>query len=208
MRKTSIAMLGIAVLLASCRPSKPILPAISPTVEQPTVVSTTPAAAVPTPTQGDLPNADWQTYHDSRAAFSIQHPLTWRESDAGGYPVVFNLTAVPGTTLISKSMEINVTENAADCKEITYTSDTGTTSPKNVTENGISFLRESGSGFVAGNIYDWTSYSTMKGSTCINLTFVLHSANSGVYSTEPAPFDKSAESTIFASLLNTFQFDK
>jgi hypothetical protein len=205
MRQTLVVVLGIAILLAACSPATPTPPTDFPT-RPPTAIPAAMATAVPT--QGHLPNVDWLAYHDEKAGFSIQHPLTWQESDAGGYPVVFTLEAAPGTTLVNKTMEINVTEDATDCKETTYSSDTGTTSPENVTVNGISFLKEQGSGIGAGNIYDWTSYSTMKGSACINLTFVLHSANSGVYSTKPAPFDKVAESEVFDELLNTFKFDQ
>ena len=200
MSKTLVAVLGIAIMLAACSPSTPLLPTHFPSTQPPTYIPNLAETPLPTPQQ--------VVYHDDKAGFSIQHPLTWKESDAGGYPVVFSLTAAPGTTLIDKSMEINATENAMDCKETTYNSDTGTTSPETLTVNGISFLKESGSGIGAGNIYDWTSYSTMKGSMCINVTFVLHSANSGVYSTEPASFDKAVESAIFGPLLNTFKFDR
>lgn len=197
MRLILVAQLGIAVQLAACSPTASAdLPATPLPADIPNLAET----PLPTPQQ--------MTYHDDKVGFSIQYHLTWKESNAGDYPIVFSLTAAPGTTLISKSMEINVMENATDCKETTYSSDTGTTSPQNVTTNGISFLKESGSGIGAGNIYDWTSYSTMKGNACINLTFVLHSANSGVYSTEPAPFDKAVESAIFDPLVNKFQFDR
>jgi hypothetical protein len=200
MRQTLFEILGISFLLAACGTLMP-----TPN-EFPPMPSTEALTSVPT--KGHLPNVDWLAYHDGSAGFSIQHPLTWQKSDADGYPVVFTLEAAPGTTLINKTMEINVTKNITDCKEKTYTSETGTTSPANVTVNGISFLKEQGSGIGAGNIYDWMSYSTIKGSTCINLTFVLHSANAGVYSTEPAPFDKAAESEVFDELLNTFKFDQ
>jgi len=204
MRQTLFVILGISILLAACSPATPT-PNDFPT-RPPTDVPTEAATAIPT--QGHLPNVDWLAYHDEKVGYSIQHPLTWQESDAGGYPVTFALEAAPGTTLVNKTMEINVTEDAADCKETTYSSDSGTTSPENVTVNGIGFLKEQGSGIGAGNIYDWTSYSTVKGSACINLTFVLHSANAGVYDTEPAPFDRAAESEVFDELLNTFKFDQ
>ena len=197
MRLILVAQLGIAVQLAACSPTAS---AHLPATQTPTDIPNLAETPLPTPQQ--------MTYHDDKVGFSIQYPLTWQESNAGDYPIVFSLAAAPGTTLISKSMEINVMEDATDCKETTYSSDTGTTSPQNVTMNGISFLKESGSGIGAGNIYDWTSYSTMKGNACINLTFVLHSANSGVYSTEPAPFDKAVESAIFDPLVSTFQFDR
>ena len=195
MRSSLFFILGTA-LLAACSPATPSTP--TPPAS---------AAVTPVPTQAHLPNVDWLAYHDPTVGFSIQHPLTWQQSQGEGYPVVFTLTAAPGTTLINKTMEINVTPDAKICNEGTYLSDTGSTSPQPVTVRGLNFLRETGSGIGAGNIYNWTGYSTLKGTTCITITFVLHSANAGVYSTEPASFDKAAESQIFDQLLNTFKLD-
>jgi hypothetical protein len=160
----------------------------------------------PIPTQGPLPNVDGLTYHDATAGFSIQHPPTWQPVDNGSGAVVFVLQAAPGTNLIELSMEINVRASSAQCKQSTYGGGSGA-APTHTTVNGVDFLRETGTGIAAGNIYDWTSYSTLKQSTCITLTFVLHSSSSGVYSTEPAPFDRAAESAIFDEILNTFRFD-
>lgn len=170
----------------------------------------TPTSAAPevTPTQGHLPQVDWLAYHDEVGGFSIQFPLTWQRQNPTGYPVVYSLPAAPGTMLLEKRMEINVTPNASQCRESTYQSAPGGSPAQQVAINGIDFLKETGSGIATGNLYDWTAYSTLKGSTCITITFVLHSASSGVYSTEPAPFDKAAESEIFAELLSTFKFDQ
>jgi hypothetical protein len=160
----------------------------------------------PIPTQGPLPNVDWLAYHDPTAGFSIQHPPTWQRVDNGGGIVVFELQAAPGTNLIRKTVEIDVRPAGADCKESTYGGSSGAP-PAHSTVNGVDFLRETGIDIGAGNIHDWTSYSTLRQATCITLTFVLHSANAGVYSTEPAPFDRAAESAIFDEILNTFRFD-
>ena len=195
MRTSLLLILGIA-LLAGCSPATPSAPTLPAS-----------AGATAVTTQAHLPNVDWLAYHDPTVGFSIQHPLTWLQSQGQGYPVVFTLQAAPGTTLVNKTMEINVTPDAKICNEGTYLSDTGSTSPQQVRLNGINFLKETGSGIGAGNIYDWTGYSVLKDTTCITITFVLHSANAGVYSTEPAPFDKAAESQIFDQLLNTFRFD-
>jgi hypothetical protein len=160
----------------------------------------------PMPAQGPVPHVDWLAYDDDKAGFSIQHPLTWQRVDSGSGPVVFALQAAPGTNLIEKTMEINVRPAAGGCKQSTYGGGAGATSA-HVSVNGVEFLRETGNGIAAGNIYDWTSYSTQRQSTCITLTFVLHSASSGVHTTEPAPFDRAAESAIFDEMLNTFRFD-
>jgi len=205
MRRKIIFPLFLLILAAACS-SKHILP--SPTAPITLPAGSAAAKSPSAPTRSHLPNVDWLTYHDNKAGFSIQRPLTWHETNARGYPVIFSLQAAPGTTLLNKAMEINVTENAVLCRETTYLSGGGASSAQNVIVNGTNFLKESGSGIAAGNIYDWTSYSTTRGVNCINLTFVLHSADGGVYFTEPAPFDETVESEVFDGLLNTFKFDQ
>ncbi len=192
MIRTSSALLVGILLVAACAPAAQM--SAMPTATQP-----------PAPTQGPLPHVDWLAYHDANAGFSIQFPLTWKRQNPTGYPVVYTLTAAPGTTLLEKRLEINVTPDATECKESTYEGVTST--PEDVTVAGVQFLKETGNGIAAGNIYDWTGYSTVKSSTCITITFVLHSASAGVYGTEPAPFDRAAESRIFDEILSTFRFD-
>ena len=160
----------------------------------------------PVPTQGPLPHVDWLAYHDDKAGFSIQHPLTWQRVENNGGPAVFALQAASGTNLLEKRMEIDVRPAAGDCKQSTYGGG-ASAAPTHVLVSGVDFLRETGTGIAAGNIYDWTSYSTVRRGYCITLTFVLHFASSGVYSTEPAPFDRAAESAIFDEMLGTFRFD-
>jgi hypothetical protein len=73
-----------------------------------------------------------------------------------------------------------------------------------VSFNGIAFIKESGSDAGAGNLYQWTAYSTLKGSTCISLGFVLHSNNPGNFATPPPVFDQNAESAVFEEIMSTF----
>ncbi|HET6845445.1 MAG TPA: hypothetical protein VFH29_01340, partial [Anaerolineales bacterium] len=148
------------------------------------IPSATPPASTPTPvpTTGHLPNVDWLTYTDP-AGFSIQHPLTWQQVNNQGDPPLFSLQAAPGTTLLEKYMQIDVTPGSTDCRQTLYGGET--IRPSTVTINGVQFLKEAGAGVGAGNAYEWTGYSTLKGSTCITILFVLHSANPGVYSTPP-----------------------
>ena len=78
------------------------------------------------------------------------------------------------------------------------------TTSGNVTINGRTFLKETGTGVATGNTYDWTAYSLTNNNACISLTFVLHSADLGNYTTPPAEFDKTAESAVFDTIMNTF----
>jgi hypothetical protein len=164
------------------------------------------ATPTPIPTAAHLSDVDWAAYHDP-AGFSIQYPPTWQRRDNGQYPIVFGLEAAPGTTLLEKTMEINVAPGTGECRQTGYGAGGNGAAPENVSINGIDFLREYGGGIAAGNIYDTVSYSTQKAAACITVTFVLHSASSGVYVTEPAPYDKAAESEIFEALLSTFKFE-
>ncbi len=198
MRLSVFCLAGTSLVLAACAPAPPAAATLEPAAP--------PATAVPT--QGHLPHVDWLAYHDANAGFSIQYPLTWRRQDTTGYPVVYALRAAPGTDLIEKRLEINVNQNTADCRQSTYDIASETVAPEHVNVNGIDFLKETGLGVAAGNVYDWISYSTVKGPNCITLTFVLHSSSPGVYSTEPAPFDKAAESAVFDELINAFKFDQ
>jgi hypothetical protein len=161
----------------------------------------------PTPTPSQLTHVDWLAYHDDLARFTIQHPLTWQQQPGEGYPVVFALQDDSGTNLIEKRMEINVRPQQGGCRQATYGggADTNLALQQNI--NGVDWLRENGSGIALGNLYDWVSYSTVRDPNCITVTFVLHSADPGVYATEPPTFDPSAESAIFDELFATFRFD-
>jgi len=159
-------------------------------------------------TPGSPSGAGFGVYHDDAAGFSIQYPSAWQRIDRGDYPVEFTLQVPPGTNLLEKRMEIVIRQNAIDCQQSQYAGGPEGGFPRVERINGVDFLLESMSGIATGNVYEWVSYSTMKDTTCITITFVLHSASSGVYATEPAPFDKAADSAIFTELINSFQFDK
>lgn len=198
--------------LAACGPTSqvsPAQPAIGAPAQKPAAGQPAPGMAgvhpQPGATQGPFSGADLTGYTNDKLGFSIQFPMVWQTSDETANPVVYEVPATVGTTLVKKTFEILTTDNATTCKETTYSSATASTSPEKVTINGVDFLKETGSDIGAGNIHDWTSYSVMKGKTCISLTFVLHSVAAGVYSTEPAPFDKVEETKIFDLMIGTFQ---
>lgn len=159
------------------------------------------AACAPMPT----PYYPGRGTYESAAGFAIQFPTEWQRLDTGEYPLVFATQVAPGTTLLEKRMEIEVRDMGLDCHQTSYggaiPSDTRTT----LLTNGGAFFVEKGTGIAAGNIYDWTSYSTTRGFNCVTITFVLHSADPGVWATQPPPYDKAAESVIFDELLGTFR---
>ena len=156
-------------------------------------------APLPTPAVPD------RGTYESSAGFSIQYPTSWQRLDTGEYPIVFATQAAPGTTLLEKRMEIDVRDLGLDCRQTTYGGALVSDTLTSLQTDGGSFLVETGTGIAAGNIYEWTSYSTTRGFNCVTITFVLHSADPGVYATAPSPFDKAAESAIFNELLGTYR---
>ena len=215
MRRVLLLVLVSTLCLAACSPAMPASPAQPsqrPAAGAPGQQSAGQPAGMtgvhpqPGATQGPFGGADVISYTNDKVGFSIQFPMVWQTADETANPVIYEVPATVGTTLVRKTFEILTANNASDCKETAYSSASGSTLPEKVTINGVDFLKETGSDIGAGNIHDWTSYSVMKGSTCINLTFVLHSAAAGVYSTEPAPFDKVEESKMFDAMISTFRF--
>ena len=99
---------------------------------------------------------------------------------------------------------MSVLEGASTCKS----PDVGgqPSSTENVTINSIQFLKETGEGAAAGNRYDFVAYSTSSDGNCVSLTFILHSTNPGNYETPPPEFDKAAESAVFDTIIQTFDW--
>jgi hypothetical protein len=231
-RRASVWIVVAVVLLAACQPLPALIPAPTPTLvptfrpptQPPTSIPPTPtqvpstATATPTlagtaptgpsaiPTQDEI--AGWSSYHDDAGKFSLLYPSDWRRWDSSGYPVIFSVEVPPGTTLGEKQMRINVIQGVAECSNANAGGPVDTSPPENITTpGGITFLKESGADAGAGNVYQLTSYSVLHGTTCVTITFVLHSSNPQMYDTPPPDYDAVAESRVFDKILNTLQFD-
>jgi hypothetical protein len=168
-----------------------------PPTATPTVIPVT-----PTPT---LVGSGWQLYQNTKYGFAFQIPpgsVVTSKFDNGGHVL---LPFTPGTNLVEKYLDLTVAENASSCKSI-YSNSMSQASAQNVTINGIQFLLESSSEGAAGNQYDWTGYSTFKGTTCISMSFVLHSINPGALPTPPPLYNKPAESAIFSTIMSSFGY--
>ena len=160
-------------------------------------------AATPTPT-GTTTATDtstWNTYQNVKYGFHFKFPpgssIASQSDNAGRVYLPF----APATNLVQKYVDVNVVEDATQCKSPATTQ---MATSENVTINGIPFLKETGAEGATGNYYDWIGYSTQKGTDCISLTFVLHSTNPGVYPTPPPLFDATAESAVFGTIMSTF----
>lgn len=161
--------------------------------------TTTPAA-----TATGTSTAGWNSFQNSKYGFSFKYPpgstIATQTDNAGRVTLPFTA----GTNLADKYVDVSIVEGAATCKSPNGMGPQGTSS--NVTINGIQFLKETQSEGAAGNLYDWTAFSTTKGNACISLTFVLHSINPGVYPTPPPVFNKAAESAVFDTIMSTFAY--
>jgi hypothetical protein len=143
------------------------------------------------------------TYQNTKYGFKFTLPTgatVASQTDTSGR---VNLAIASGTLLLEKYLEVSVKEGLSPCKVQNMES---VTSSENVTINNIQYLKETGVGAAAGNVYDWTGYSTTKNNACISMVFILHSANPGVYTTPPPNFDKAAESAVFTTIMSSFNW--
>ena len=109
------------------------------------------------------------------------------------------MSITPGTNLVEKYLEVYATQNDSTCG-----SHYGGTSAGTVVINGHSFNLQTGMDAGAGQIREWSAYSTIQDNLCVSFNFILHSGNIGAYPAGTPTFNKSAESAIFTQILNTF----
>lgn len=182
----------------------PVSPTMTPTStsQAPTATSQAPTATTAATTPSPTPfSTGWTLYRNTKYAFAFQIPpgsSISSQADNGGR-VYLPITV--GTNLAEKYLDINVVEGATTCLS-PYSSPS--LPSQTVTINGIQFTQQSATEGAVGNIYDWTAYSTTKGTACISLTFLLHSLNPGAFVTPPVLFDKAAESAVFSSIMSTY----
>ncbi len=162
-----------------------------------TAVATTAVPAATTPVTSNL-------YQNARYNFKFTLPAgatIASQSDTAGR---VNLPLVtPGTNLSEKYIEVSVAEGMNPCAVMNYE---GGTAIERVTINNIQFDKQSGQGVAAGNIYDWTGYSTVRNNACIILTFVLHSTNPANHATPPPVFNMAQETEVINTVMNTFNW--
>ena len=153
--------------------------------------------STPTPTTSAA-----TTYQNTKYNFKFTLPAgstIAQQSDNFGRVNLPIVTA--GTNLHEKYIEVSVTEGKTDC--VATGLENG--GPKTtVTINNLQFTKQSGQGVALSNIYDWTAYSTLRNNACIIMLFVLHSVNPGVYNPQPPVFDKTKETAVIDTVMNTF----
>jgi len=177
---------------------------VGPYIYRPSVAATSTAVPSNTPATPSTPGAI--TFENSKYKFRFTLPSGGTIASQSNIESRINLPISSGTTLLEKYTMVNVLELQSGQKCQSPVVDNNPTSTENVTINNIAFTKQIGQGVAAGNIYDWYVYLNQTNNVCISLTFVLHSANPGVYSTPPPVFDKNAESAVFTTMMNTFSF--
>jgi hypothetical protein len=158
----------------------------------------------PTATSTGTSTSNWNTYQNTKYSFLFKFPPGSAIASQSDNTARIFLPFTTGTLLVEKYIDLTVVEGASPCK---YGASGGATATSgNVTINGITFLKETGSEGAAGNLYEWESYSVVRPNTnaCVSVGFILHSTNPGNYTTPPPPFDKVAESAVFATIMSTF----
>ena len=177
---------------------------IAPVVLNPAITST-PAPVIPTNTPAPaftatVPppvNTGQTTYTNQFYGFQFSYPTDAVLGLSQNSYARINLPFISGTNLVEKYLEVTVFENKSPC---TSSLANGTSTSQPVTGlNGIQFVKESGVDSVVGQTYDWVAYSTIKGTACISMNFVLHSSNS----LTPA-YNKDVESAVFSDIISTF----
>jgi hypothetical protein len=148
------------------------------------------------------------TYTNQKYGFQFAYPANAVITTALDSFVHMNLPIlIQGTNLGEKYLEVNVSENATTCSSSLANGNPYVTSETVTTMNGLQFLKQSAEDRALGNIYDWIAYSTMKGTTCVTLTFVLHSTNpDNSYPVPPPVYDKNMESAVFLDIVSSFNW--
>ena len=125
-----------------------------------------------------IPTANTQLYVNQTYGFAFVYPSQGQISNQTTTGAHITLPFTPGTNLGQKYLDLSVTPNATTCTSPMTSQYLGSPSyqSQQVTINGINFLKQSGEGHAAGNIYDWVAYSTLKGTNCISFDFTLHSS--------------------------------
>ena len=153
------------------------------------------------------PPAGWICYQNALYAFEVCYPESATLSGESPDHIRINLPVEPGTNLSEKWMDVDGRNTPPDCGSPQAAGYDPAAIDTDINYYaGLEFYVQSAGEGAAGNIYDWTGYSTVRDDVCASLTGVLHSTNPGMYSTPPAEFDETAESAVFEDIVNTFRW--
>jgi len=150
---------------------------------------------------------NWETYRNEEHGFEVRYPEMGDlvDSNMTDDGIRINLPFDSGTLLQEKYLNVKI-----DPKEIDPEGECSLPLPnvskiEEVWFGNISFLKKVGEEGAAGSIYYYTSYSTASDLHCVILTFILRSANPGVFDSPPPDFDKEKEVKVFDQIVSTCQ---
>jgi len=194
---TTLTVISSATTVPGSTPTSTPAPSASETA---TPVPTFTATVAPPVNPGQL------LYVNANYGFQFSYPANSFITTSQNSFVHMNLPFSAGTNLTEKYLEVTIFENPPTCTSpLTNGYASGSFESQVVTSlNGIQFVRESGQEGAAGQAYDWVAYSTMKGSACISLNFVLHSVNPNNYPAPPPVYNKDMESAVFLDIVSSF----
>jgi hypothetical protein len=164
----------------------------------PTATPTFTATSTPTPTP--LQPEGWLRYYNGLYDFEFYHPGDANIVEQDDSHTVMYFSIAPGTNLVSKYLEFYISNPSQGCSGAFGGTDAGAE-----IINGYRFQIQTGMDQGAGQIHEWTSYSSVQGSACFSFNFVLHSGNIGAFPTGTPEFNKAAESALFQTLVGTFR---
>jgi hypothetical protein len=214
---TAPVMATCALILAGCSVNVPAPSGLtsagespSPTAQsaptRPLVPSGT-ARASETAVQSFSFIPGWRVYIHESPAFAFQYPPDSHFLGTNEGETRLDLPILSGTNLVEKYLDIDVGRAAGPC---TSPAARGFASSQLIQQevviNGIPLEKVSGGNAGAGNFYEFEAYTVTRGSSCVSLTFVLHSTNRLNYPTPPPQFDKHAEAAVYDEILSTFHW--
>jgi len=180
---------------------------VAPMIYNASAVSSATSTPVSSATATPQANANTLTYVNQKYKFTFNYPNQGQISNQTDASAHITLPFTPGTNLVEKYLDVSIVENTTTCSSpLAQGYAPGSFQSQQVTINGVNFVKESGEDSGAGNIHDWVAYSTLKGTNCISLGFVLHSTNPGNYPTPPPTFNMLAESSVFSDIVSSFAF--
>jgi len=149
----------------------------------------------------------WLTYTNATYHFQFKYPPSSTVVTDTPTAARIQLPITAGTNLTEKFLDVAVQTGVSPCLS-PYGAGwaPGSITPTYLTINGLNFTRESASEGAAGSIYKWIAYSTSQGSTCVSLTFILHSHPTDFFVPPLPAFDEGAESLVFDLIVGTFQW--
>jgi hypothetical protein len=159
-----------------------------------------------TPAMTPIPDG-WLCYQNGLYAFEVCYPPDATLADEDADHVRINLTIAPGTNLFEKWMDVDGRTIPPDCESPQAAGyDPSAIDSHTRMIAGLDFLVQAASEGAAGNIYQWTGYSTERDAVCASLTGIMHSGQLDNFATPVAAFDKAAEFEVFEQIANTFRW--